>query len=124
MSKLTAAQRKHLPKSDFALPGRRYPVNDPNHARAALSRVAQHDTPSEQSRVRAAVHKKYPSIGKAEGGVIDPLPLAGNTSAADSTDGAKHCPSCTCEAGESKSADLSRAIRGAVFLNSRKGMGS
>lgn len=61
---LTAAQRHHLPKSDFALPGERYPINDPNHARNALARVSQHGTPSEKARVRAAVHRKYPSIGK------------------------------------------------------------
>jgi hypothetical protein len=63
-----------MPRSDFALPGRgegpkgagagSYPINDPNHARNALARVAQHGSPSEQARVRAAVHRKYPGIGE------------------------------------------------------------
>ena len=61
---MTAAERHALPKSDFALPGERYPVNDEAHARNALARVAQHGTPSEQERVRAAVHRKFPGIGK------------------------------------------------------------
>ena len=62
--RLTAKERHALPANDFALPGGRYPVNDANHARAALSRVAANGTPTEQDRVRAAVHRKYPSIGK------------------------------------------------------------
>jgi hypothetical protein len=53
-----------IKKSNFALPGRRYPIQDISHARNALARVSQHGTPSEKKRVRAAVHKKYPSIGK------------------------------------------------------------
>ena len=64
MAKLTTKQRKALPKSDFALGGGRYPIEDKNHARAALSRVAQHGTPSEKAKVRAKVHAKYPDIGK------------------------------------------------------------
>lgn len=60
--KLTAGQRNRLAESSFALPGRRYPINDANHARNALARVAQHGTPEEQSRVRAAVRHKYPGI--------------------------------------------------------------
>ena len=64
MAKLSAKQRHALPKSMFALPGERYPINDTNHARNALARVSQHGSPSEKKRVRAAVHRKYPSIGK------------------------------------------------------------
>lgn len=66
MSRLTAAQRHALPAKSFALPGERYPINDPNHARNALARVSQYGTPEEKERVRAAVHRKYPSIGKHE----------------------------------------------------------
>ncbi len=64
MAKLTSVQRKRLPDSSFAIDGkqRRYPINDKSHARNALARVSQHGTPSEKSRVRAAVRKKYPSI--------------------------------------------------------------
>jgi hypothetical protein len=46
------------------LPGERYPIDTPNRARNALARGAQNASPSEQSRIRAAVHRKYPGIGK------------------------------------------------------------
>ncbi len=65
MAKLKAATRRALPSKDFALPGRRYPIEDPSHARNALSRVSQHGTAEEKSEVRAKVHRKYPSIGKS-----------------------------------------------------------
>ena len=66
MAKLTTKARKKLPASDFALPGGRFPVNDKNHARNALARVAQSGSPAEKAKVRAKVHKKYPGIGKAK----------------------------------------------------------
>ena len=62
--KLSAGARAKLKSSQFALPGGRYPIEDKNHARNALARVAQHGSPAEQARVRAAVHKKYPGIRK------------------------------------------------------------
>lgn len=62
MSKLTAAQRNALPQSQFALPGGRYPINDANHARAALSRAAANASPAQQAEIRSAVHRKYPTI--------------------------------------------------------------
>jgi len=64
MAKLTSKRRNALPKDDFALPGRKYPIEDANHARNALARVSQHGTPSEKAKVRSAVHRKYPGIGK------------------------------------------------------------
>jgi len=64
MAKLTTAARKHIPTKSFALPGRRYPIEDPSHARNALARVSQFGSSAEKSRVRAAVHHKYPGIGK------------------------------------------------------------
>jgi hypothetical protein len=65
MAKLTTAARKRLPKSSFAVPSKDgYPIQDPGHARNALSRVSQHGTPARKKQVRAAVHRKYPSIGK------------------------------------------------------------
>ncbi len=65
MAKLTSKQRAKLPKSAFALPSKDgYPVQDKAHARNALSRVSQHGSPSEKKKVRAAVHRRYPSIGK------------------------------------------------------------
>lgn len=54
---LTTSGRKHVAEKNFALPGGRYPIHDSAHARNALARVAQHGTPSEQARVRAAVEK-------------------------------------------------------------------
>lgn len=59
---LTTQERDALPETDFALPGRKYPIHDINHARNALARVAQHGTSSEQAIVRAKVHKRYPTI--------------------------------------------------------------
>jgi hypothetical protein len=64
MAKLTAKARKALPAKSFALPGGRYPINDANHARNALSRVAQNGSSSEKAQVRAAVKRKFPGIGK------------------------------------------------------------
>jgi hypothetical protein len=63
---LSTLGRKHIKPKNFALPGRRYPIEDRPHARNALARVAQHGTPAEQARVRAAVHRKYPGIGADE----------------------------------------------------------
>lgn len=60
---LDAAARHALPKSDFALPGERYPIPDANHARNALARVSGNGSPSEKSAVRSAVHRKFPGIG-------------------------------------------------------------
>lgn len=60
---LDAKARAHIAPHNFALPGGRYPINDANHARNALARVAQHGTPEEKAKVRAAVHRKYPGIG-------------------------------------------------------------
>lgn len=64
MARLTTQARKALPSKAFAGPDRSYPINDPAHARNALSRVSQYGSSGEKSRVRAAVHRKYPSIGK------------------------------------------------------------
>jgi hypothetical protein len=59
---LNAAQRNSLPASAFALPGRRYPIHDEEHARAALARVEANGTPEEIAKVRAAVHARYPQM--------------------------------------------------------------
>jgi hypothetical protein len=62
---LSTKQRKKLSKKQFALPGKRkYPIPDRAHARNALARVAQNGTPSEQKKVKAAVKKRFPGIGK------------------------------------------------------------
>jgi hypothetical protein len=60
----TKERRKRKSKS-FALPGKRkYPIPDKAHARNALARVAQNGTPAEQKKVKAAVKKRFPSIGR------------------------------------------------------------
>lgn len=65
MAKLTARARKKIAPKNFALPGRRYPIEDASHARNALARVSQHGTPAEKATVRAKVHAKYPGIGQS-----------------------------------------------------------
>jgi hypothetical protein len=64
MTILDAKARKAIPAKSFALPGRRYPIEDKAHARNALARVSQYGTPAEKATVRAAVHRKYPGIGR------------------------------------------------------------
>lgn len=78
MATLTAAKRKSLRPSQFALPGKgegpqgkgsgSYPIPDENHARLALSMVAKHGTQQEKARVRSAVAKKFPAIKVTPGG--------------------------------------------------------
>lgn len=60
MTKLTTERRAEIPGKDFALSGRRYPIEDVSHGRNALARVSQHGTPAE----KATVHRKYPGIGQ------------------------------------------------------------
>ncbi len=60
---LNAKRRNALPGKSFAGPDRSYPIEDPNHARNALARVAN-KSPALKAKVRAAVHRKYPGIGK------------------------------------------------------------
>jgi hypothetical protein len=70
MAKLTAKRRNALPAKSFAGPDRSYPINDMSHARNALSRVSQFGTSGLKARVRAAVHRKFPELGKMEGGAV------------------------------------------------------
>lgn len=63
--RLTTEARSKLPDSAFVFPAeRRYPIHDRSHARNALARVSQHGTPDEKARVRAAVARRYPGMGK------------------------------------------------------------
>jgi hypothetical protein len=64
MAKLTTKKRNALPKSDFALPGKRaYPIEDRSHAANAKARVSQHGTPEQKAKVNAAVKRKFPGLG-------------------------------------------------------------
>jgi hypothetical protein len=62
MAKLTLVTRKKIPTNKFALPGRRYPVEDKAHARNALSRVSQDGTAAEKATVRRKVHRLFPNL--------------------------------------------------------------
>ena len=73
-AELTTRGRKRLDDSDFALPHRRYPIHDAAHARNALARVAQNGTPEEVAKVKAAVHKKFPDMGKDAKKNAEPAP--------------------------------------------------
>lgn len=78
MAKLDAAARKRLPDSDFAGPGRSYPVNDKSHARNAKARASQavnegRMSKSQEERIdakadrvlgKSAAEKMYPNHGK------------------------------------------------------------
>jgi hypothetical protein len=66
MAKLSYQKRKHLPKSEFAEPGKRsFPIPDASHARNALARVANKPE-AEKAKVRAAVHRKFPGISSGK----------------------------------------------------------
>jgi hypothetical protein len=65
--KLTMAQRKKLPLSDFAVPSKApgpgsYPEPDASHARNALSRSSQFGGAATKAAVKAKTRKKYPGI--------------------------------------------------------------
>ena len=63
MAKLTAAQRRALPKSDFAVPSKApgpgsYPMPDAAHAKNAKARASQFAGASVKKRVDAKANKK------------------------------------------------------------------
>lgn len=60
---LTTKTRDALDDSAFVFPKeRKFPIHDKAHARNALARA---HFASDPSRVRAAVHAKYPDIGES-----------------------------------------------------------
>jgi hypothetical protein len=63
MAKLYAADRKRMPKSSFAGPGKSFPVNDPTHARMAISGATRSEhagniSASEAERIKAKARGK------------------------------------------------------------------
>lgn len=65
MAKLSAADRKRIPKGKFAIPEKApgsgsYPIPDRSHAIDALSRASGKPV---EARVRAAVHRAFPGLG-------------------------------------------------------------
>lgn len=71
MAKLTSKKRNALKSSTFVFPKtRKFPLPDASHARNALARAGAQGG-SVEAKVRAAVHRKFPTIGKMhEGGVV------------------------------------------------------
>jgi hypothetical protein len=73
MATLTTSDRKHLPGSKFAIPelapgSGSYPIPDLAHARDALSRSSGKP---EESRVRAAVYRRFPELKSTGKGYVD-----------------------------------------------------
>jgi hypothetical protein len=63
MAKLTTARRKSLPTSEFAGPGRSYPIPDRAHAANAKARASQavnagRMSPSTARKINAAANRK------------------------------------------------------------------
>ena len=63
MAKLTSKARKALPSSDFAGPGRSYPIPDKSHAVNAKARATQMEAagklpPSAASKIKRAANLK------------------------------------------------------------------
>lgn len=58
MSKLTASERNGLGDEMFALPGRRYPVEDRSHAANAKARATQQEHRGNLSPVEAAMVRR------------------------------------------------------------------
>jgi hypothetical protein len=68
MAKLTARQRRAIPKSDFAIPSKApgpgsYPIEDRAHAKNALARSSGKPA---AATVRRAVARKYPDLAKSK----------------------------------------------------------
>ncbi len=103
---LSAAARRALPKSDFAVPSKApgsgsYPVDTPARARNAKSRVAQFGTAAEKAQVASKVASRYPSIGQGGG--------KGGGKPAEGSPAEERTESKAKEARESKSVRLEKA---------------
>ena len=65
MTKLTTKTRNKIPGGDFALPGRRYPIEDKAHARNAKARASQAVKAGRMSKAEAAkIDKKADAVLK------------------------------------------------------------
>jgi hypothetical protein len=66
MARLTSKQRKALPASKFAGPGRSFPITDKNHAKAALIDVgkAKGLSSGEKAKIKSRAHGLLDKIGK------------------------------------------------------------
>jgi len=68
MTKLTAGQRNAMPDSEFAGPGKSFPVNDKAHARLAISGATRSEragniSPSTEASIKAKARARLPNAG-------------------------------------------------------------
>lgn len=61
MAKLTSASRNKLPGDSFALPGRKYPIEDKSHAANARARASQFASPAEKETIFRKTSHFFPS---------------------------------------------------------------
>ncbi len=59
MAVLNTKERNNLPGKEFAVPGRKYPIQDKVHAQNALARVSQFGSSKEKAEVQSKVAKKF-----------------------------------------------------------------
>lgn len=64
MARLTAAQRKKLPASEFAGPDKSFPIPDKGHAKAALALINKAPAGA-RPKIRAAAEKELRGGRKA-----------------------------------------------------------
>jgi hypothetical protein len=62
MARETAAQRKKMPSSEFAGPGKSFPMNDMNHIRDAV-REEKFASPATRSRINARARAAGVDVG-------------------------------------------------------------
>jgi len=67
MADLSAAQRKRMKGSDFALSGHRFPINDETHARLAISGASRAEhagniTEAQRQRIVAKARKRLGAL--------------------------------------------------------------
>jgi len=66
---LSAKRRKALPRSAFVYPKqRKYPIDTKKRAAAAIAYGARHNTFGNVNKIKAAVHRRYPSMKKNKKG--------------------------------------------------------
>ena len=66
MARLTAAQRKKLPKKSFAGPGRSFPMNDKAHARKAVQ-LEKFASPATKKKINARAKAMGVKVSKKKG---------------------------------------------------------
>ncbi len=70
MARLSSKQRKALPSSDFAGPGRSFPMNDMNHVEAAV-REEKFASPATRRKINARAKAAGVDVG-GDGNVFHP----------------------------------------------------